>query len=158
MLQFMTEHDSGRARLPSMWLVCALIVLLTVGLVLPCELDIAMTPDSEFTTFSKGTWMLIAGAFWIFGCAAWLAAGRPQRPSLLLHRRHNPYPADGYGQAEALQRHPAAQAAASAAEPASQVGYMTVPRPLGPDDDDAFLLHLDQMIRDSRDDGAAGAY
>src|SRR5580700_11768100 len=40
MLHFMTEHVVRTARLPSMWLVCALIILLTVGFVLPCMLDI----------------------------------------------------------------------------------------------------------------------
>ncbi len=133
-----------------MWLACALIVLVTVGFVLPCMLDITMTPDSEFVTFTKGTWLIIAGAFWVFGAVAWLVAGRPRR--LLVRRRYNPYPAGGFGPAEALHRHPAARAAGGYAEPPGSVGFLTAPRPLGPDDDPEFLLELDRRIRDSRED------
>lgn len=135
-----------------MWLACALIILLTVGFVLPCMLDIAMTPDPEFLTLSKGTWLTIAGAFWVFGAIAWLVAGRPQR--LLTLHRSNPYPAGGYGPAESLHRHPAAQAASGYVEPGGSIGFLTTPRPVGPDDDPDFLLELDRLIRDSRtDDG-----
>ena len=38
-----------------MWLACALIILFSVGFVLPCMLDITTTPDSEFVLLSKGT-------------------------------------------------------------------------------------------------------
>jgi len=92
-----------------MWLACALIILFTVGFVLPCMLDITMTPDSEFTTFGKGTWLLLAGAFWVFGAGAWLLVGRPRRPGLMPWA--SPYPAGGFGPDEALRRHPAAQSA-----------------------------------------------
>lgn len=133
-----------------MWLACALIVLVTVGFVLPCMLDITMTPDSEFLTFSKGTWLMIAGAFWVFGATAWLMAGRPRR--LALHRS-NPYPAGGFDPAEALYRHPAARTAGGYAEPAGTIGFITGPQPLGPDDDPEFLLELDRRIRDNRAHG-----
>src|SRR6266436_1681417 len=104
MLHFILEHAVRPARLPFMWLACALIILLTVGFVLPCMLDITTTPDSEFATFTKGTWLLIAGAFWVFGAVAWLVVGRPQR--FTLFHRSSPYPAGGYGPADALMRHP----------------------------------------------------
>jgi hypothetical protein len=130
-----------------MWLACALIILFSVGFVLPCMLDITMTPDSEFTTFSKGTWLVIAGAFWIFGAGAWLLAGRPQR--LGIHRS-NPYPAGGFGPSEALLRHPATRAAAGYAEPFGPVGLVERP-PLGPDDDQDFLVELGRRIRESRE-------
>jgi hypothetical protein len=134
-----------------MWLACALIVLVTVGFVLPVMLDITMTPDSEFHTFSKGTWLMIAGAFWVFGATAWLVVGRPRR--LLALHRSNPYPPDGFGPAESLYRHPAARAAGGYAEPTGSIGFLTAPRPLGPDDDPEFLLELGRRIRDSRTDG-----
>jgi hypothetical protein len=133
-----------------MWLACALIILATVGFVLPCMLDITMTPDSEFTTLSKGTWLVIAGAFWIFGATAWLVAGRPRR--LGLHRSR-PYPPGSFGRAESLYRHPAARAAGGFAEQAGAVGFITGRRPLGPDDDPEFLLELDRRIREGREDG-----
>jgi len=137
-----------------MWLACALIILFSVGFVLPCMLDITTTPDSEFVTFSKGTWLLIAGAFWVFGAIAWLAVGRPQRPTFL--RRSNPYPAGGFGPAESLLRHPAAQAAAGYGELAGPVAFLAPPQPLGPDDDPDFLLELARRIREDRDGSLSG--
>jgi hypothetical protein len=132
-----------------MWLACALVILLTVGFVLPCMLDVTTTTDSEFMTFSKGTWLLIVGAFWVFGAVAWLTVGRPRR--LGFRRLASPYPAGGYGPAEALLRHPAAQAAGGNAEVAT-AGFITASRPLGPDDDDDFLLELGRRIREERDE------
>jgi hypothetical protein len=134
-----------------MWLACALIILATVGFVLPCMLDITMTPDSEFTTLTKGTWLMIAGAFWVFGATAWLVAGRPRR--LLGLHRSSPYPPGGFDRAESLYRHPATRTAGGYAEPAGAIGFMTVRRPLGPDDDPEFLLELDRRIREDREDG-----
>jgi hypothetical protein len=135
-----------------MWLACALIILASVGFVLPCMLDITMTPDSEFTTLSKGTWLIIAGAFWVFGAIAWLVAGRPRR--LGLHRS-SPYPPGGFDRAESLYRHPAARAAGGYAEPAGAVGFIVERRPFGPDDDPEFLLELDRRIREGREDGTS---
>ncbi|MBO0825819.1 MAG: hypothetical protein J2P27_18495 [Actinobacteria bacterium] len=134
-----------------MWLACALIILVTVGFVLPCMLDITMTPDSEFTTLTKGTWLMIAGAFWIFGATAWLVAGRPRR--LRRTRRYSHYPTGRIGPAQALHRHPAARSASGYADPAGAIGFMTGRRPIGPDDDPQFLLELDRRIRDDREDG-----
>jgi hypothetical protein len=133
-----------------MVLACALIILISVGYVLPCMLDIAITPESEFTTFSKGTWLLIAGAFWIFGATAWLVVGRPRRPSF--RHRMGVYPVGGFGPADAYRRHPAAQAAASYADSAGGVAFLAARRPVGPDDDPDFLLELDRRIRGNRED------
>jgi hypothetical protein len=113
-------------------------------------LDVTTTPDTEFMTFTKGTWLLIVGAFWVFGAVAWLVVGRPQRLSFL--RMTSPYPAGGYGPADALLRHPAAQAAGGYTEPVGGVGFVTARQPLGPDDDPDFLLELDRRIREARDE------
>jgi hypothetical protein len=132
-----------------MWLACALIVLFSVGFVLPCMLDVTTTPDSEFTTLSKGMWLMVVGAFWIFGAAAWLIVGRPQRLGVV--HRSSRYDA-GFGQAQAVLRHPATQAAAGYAEPGtwpSDTGGMT---PVGPDDDEDFLEELSRRIRKSGED------
>ncbi len=128
--------------------VCAVIILFSVGFVLPCMLDITMTPDSEFTTFGKGTWLVIAGAFWVFGGIAWLVVGRPRRLSF---HRSNPYARGGFGPAEALLRHPAAQAAGGYAEFSGPAGFAVTTRPLGPDDDEDFLVELGRRIRDERE-------
>jgi hypothetical protein len=132
-----------------MWLACALIVLFSVGFVLPCMLDITTTPDSEFTTMSKGMWLMVAGAFWVFGSAAWLIIGRPQRPSLY---RARPYGGAGFGATEALLRHPAAQAAGGYFDAGHWLANVGGPRPLGPDDDPDFLLELERRIRERRED------
>jgi hypothetical protein len=116
-------------------------------------LDIAITPDREFTTFSKGTWLLIAGAFWIFGGTAWLVAGRPQR--LSFRHRSSPYSAGGYGPAESLRRHPAAQSSAGYGELAGPLAFLVAPGPLGPDDDPDFLVELDRRIREDREGSLA---
>jgi hypothetical protein len=131
-----------------MWLACALIVLFSVGFVLPCMLDITTTPDSEFVVLSKGMWLLIVGAFWIFGAAAWLFVGRPQRPTLHRYGRYG----DGFGQAEALLRHPATQAAAGYAEAVNWQPAPAASRPLGPDDDPDFLEELHRRIHGPRDE------
>src|SRR5262245_33393595 len=130
-----------------MWLACALIVLFSVGLVLPCMLDITTTPDSEFVVLSKGMWLLITGAFWLFGAAAWLFVGRPQRPTLHRHGRYG----DGFGQAEALLRHPATQAAAGYPDAGNWVPGPAAKRPLGPDDDPDFLEELRRRIHGPHD-------
>jgi hypothetical protein len=112
-------------------------------------LDITTTPDSEFTTLSKGMWLMVAGAFWIFGATAWLLVGRPQRPSLHHYRgrRHG----DVFGAADALLRHPAAQTAVGHAEAGNWIGVATAC--IGPDDDDDFLAELGRRIREAREDG-----
>jgi hypothetical protein len=135
-----------------MWLACALIILFSVGFVVPVMLDITMTPDSEFTVLSKGMWLMIAGAFWIFGAAAWLLIGRPQRPQLL--HRSGRY-ADGLGPAQALLRHPAAQAAGGYGDPGDTGNWMAGligQSPVGPDDDEEFMEELDRRIRETRED------
>ena len=133
-----------------MLLACALIVLFSVGFVLPVMLDITTTPDSEFTVLSKGTWLMVAGAFWIFGATAWLLIGRPQRPGL----RHRPgrYPG-GFGPTEALLRHPAAQAAGGYPDMGAWLADGRLSGPVGPDDDEEFLAELQRRSRDTREDG-----
>jgi hypothetical protein len=131
-----------------MWLACALIVLFSVGFVLPCMLDISTTPDSEFDTLSKGMWMMLAGAFWIFGATAWLLVGRPQRPGMRYRGRYG----DGFGPAEALLRHPATQAAGGYADSGNWLASLSSPRPVGPDDDDDFLAELHRRIHGPLDD------
>jgi hypothetical protein len=131
-----------------MWLACALIILFSVGFVLPCMLDVMMTPDSEFTILSKRTWLLVVGAFSVLGAAAWLLAGRPRRAT---HRRRHPAHG-GIGPAQALLRHPATQAAGGYAD-VRWLADMGPGRPVGPDDDPDFLLELDRRIREIREEG-----
>jgi hypothetical protein len=133
-----------------MWLACALIILFSVGFVLPCMLDITTTPDSEFTVLGKGMWLMVVGAFWIFGAAAWLIVGRPQ--GLGLARRSGGYEGR-FGQAQAVLRHPATQAAGGYGEPGTWSGDITEVMPVGPDDDEDFLEELNRRIRETGEDG-----
>jgi len=110
-------------------------------------LDITTTPDSEFFVLSKGMWLLIAGAFWIFGAGAWLLVGRPQRPALHRYGRYG----DGVGPAEALLRHPATQAVAGYPEAGNWAANFGE-QPLGPDDDPDFLEELHRRIHGPLDD------
>ena len=110
-------------------------------------LDITTTPDTEFMTFGKGTWLLIVGAFWVFGAAAWLIVGRPQRPPFL--RRTQAH--GNFGPTEAFLRHPAAQGATGYGEPFSSLASLAAHQPVGPDDDPDFLLELERRIRELRE-------
>jgi hypothetical protein len=132
-----------------MLLAFALIILFSVGFVLPVMLDITTTPDSEFIVLSKGMWLMLAGAFWIFGAGAWLLVGRPRRPHL--RHRYGRY-GDGFGPAEALLRHPAAQAAGGYVDAANWPAADGALRPVGPDDDPDFLEELNRRIHGPLDD------
>ncbi len=59
-----------------MLLLVAVFALLTVGFVVPCVIDIVMTPTHHFDLPSKQTWLAVAVGFWAFGAAAWLLVGR----------------------------------------------------------------------------------
>src|SRR5260370_35762482 len=59
-----------------MLLLGVVFALLTVGLVVPCVIDIAMTPQHHFDLPSKLSWLIVVIGFWIFGASAWLLLGR----------------------------------------------------------------------------------
>jgi Phospholipase_D-nuclease N-terminal len=120
----------------------------------PCLLDAATSPPWAIRTLTKRSWLLIMIVFSVFGCAAWLVAGRPRR--LPLRPRPRRAAAGlGFSPAEALLRHPATRSMSmDRDDPLAEAiaGGDWRPGPVGPDDDDAFLLELQRRIRDSRDD------
>ncbi len=137
-----------------MLLAGVLFGLVTVGFVVPCLIDVAVTPAYDLRSFTKPTWALIIVCFSVFGAVAWVVAGRPDRRRVMLP----PYlaGAPSLGQQEALRRHPAGRALDPGFD--SRVGYATVRgaagevcRPLGPDDDLEFIEELSRRIRDLRD-------
>jgi hypothetical protein len=134
-----------------MLLACLIIALFTVGFVVPCVIDIATSPPWAIRTLSKGTWIAITVVFSVPGCAAWLVAGRPKR--IPLPRRGTPAGLT-IGPAEALRRHPAGRAMGLDLDMDGDydTDIWRRPRPLGPDDDQDFLMELERRIRDSRDD------
>jgi hypothetical protein len=130
-----------------MVLACVLFALVTVGIVIPCVIDAATSPPWAVRTLARRDWLLVIVVCSIFGCAAWLIAGRPRRAPL---RRAA---VGGIGPEEAFRRHPAGRALDpeiySALHP-DMVDYR--PGPVGPDDDPEFLMELERRIRESRDD------
>jgi hypothetical protein len=125
-----------------MVLACVLFALITVGIVIPCVIDAATSPPWAVRTLTRRDWLLVIVVCSIFGCAAWLLAGRPRRVPLARQRT----PVGGISPDEAYRRHPAGRAL----EP----DYADFrPRgPVGPDDDPEFLLELERRIRESRED------
>jgi len=137
-------------------LPAVLFALFTVGFCVPCLLDVARTPPYDFQGLTKGTWILMIAVFWIFGAAAWLLVGRPDRRRRApLIRRDAARPA-GFSQREALRRHPAGRAMElgfdSAADGADRWAPARPTRLTGPDDDPEFLLELGRRIREARED------
>jgi len=134
-----------------MLLLCVIFALLTVGLVVPCVIDIAMTPRHHFDLPSKQIWLIVAIAFWVFGAAAWLLVGRRD---VRMHQlwddvTGNWVPASGQ------RSHPAGRGAAAdypfASARRGRQAAMARMRFIAPDDNPEFLLELDRRIRDWRD-------
>jgi Phospholipase_D-nuclease N-terminal len=136
-----------------MLLAGVLFGLVTVGFVVPCLIDVAVTPAYDLRSLTKSTWVLIIVCFSVFGAVAWLAAGRPDWRRRATLARYLEAPS--ISQQEALRRHPAGRAMdpsidARLGHPALQAGE--IPRPMGPDDDPEFLQELARRIRDADND------
>jgi len=143
-----------------------LLALVGVAFWLYCLIDLLLTPSENCRYLPKLTWVIVVALVFGFGGVAWLLLGRPKgsgsawRDALWLPRRaprrggRPPWVrgrsrwgrgfrrSAGYGQPrvsrmdDARNRHPAGRA-----------------RPLGPDDDPAFLRHLDDLLRGNQDIG-----
>ena len=138
-----------------MVLACLIFALFTVGFVVPCVIDIMTTPPWMIRHLSQGTWLLIAIALSVFGCAAWLIIGRPRhrtRRLPLLPRGATAGTAGMIGPAEALRRHPAGRAMATDLDTREDDLRESQTRHMGPDDDPEFLLELERRIRESDGD------
>jgi hypothetical protein len=138
-----------------MLLALVLFGLVTVGFVVPCLIDVAVTPQVEMRRLTKPTWVLLIVFFSAFGATAWLALGRPDRRGRMLPDYLD---APFLGPQEALRRHPAGRgmdtgfggASGMAAHPASSARI----RPMGPDDDPEFLEELARRIDRGRGAGS----
>lgn len=136
-----------------MLLAGVLFGLVTVGFVVPCLIDVAVTPASDLRSLTKSGWVLIMVFFSVFGATAWLVCGRPdwRRRSMLPRYLEG---APSIGQQEALRRHPAGRswdpADARLGQPFIQASE--IQRPMGPDDDLEFLEELSRRIRDADND------
>ena len=138
-----------------MLLAVVLFGLVTVGFVVPCLIDVAVTPPFEVRRLPKSTWVLLIVFFSAFGAIAWLALGRPDRRGLMIPRYLEDAPF--FGPQDALRRHPAARGMdAGLGGPsglATHAASAAPARPLGPDDDDEFLQELARRIARGREAG-----
>jgi Phospholipase_D-nuclease N-terminal len=133
-----------------MFLVGALFALVTIGLVVPCLIDVAVAQDHEVRGLAKPWWVLILVFLPVLGVAAWLLFGRPWRHGRARpHRSYPDYP-PYLGPEDALRRHPAGQATERGFDVAPgravRAGAVSA-RPVGPDDDPEFLEELARRIR-----------
>jgi hypothetical protein len=143
----------------SMLVLGALFALVTIGFVVPCAIDVAMTPSRLFDVPTKQTWLIVAVGFWAFGAAAWLIFGRRE----IRMRAACDELAQSWGAPGASDR----QGPGLWSPPRHQAGLShrpalgRRPRPMAtisthfvaPDDNPEFLLKLDRIIRDQRDEG-----
>lgn len=135
-----------------MLLALVLFGLVTVGFVVPCLIDVAVTPPGELRRLTKPAWVLLIVFFSAFGATAWLLVGRPDRRGRMLPRHMEDAPL--FGPQDALRRHPAGRGmdtgiggpSGRAAHPASAA----TARPMGPDDDAEFLEELARRIERGR--------
>ena len=92
-------------------------LLIEIGLLIFCLIDAIQTPADETRNLSKGWWILLILFFPIIGGIAWLVAGRPART----HRSNQWRMGGGFPE------------------------YERPRRPVGPDDDPAFLSEMRQV-------------
>jgi hypothetical protein len=135
-----------------MLVVGVLFGLVTVGFVIPCLIDVAVTPAGELRSLTKPAWVLMIVFFSAIGAAAWLVAGRPDRYGRPILPRYLAGAPSG-AQQDALRRHPAGRAMdplieAAWADPADVLASEV---PIGPDDDPEFLDELARRIRQARE-------
>ena len=138
-----------------MFLLGVLFGLVTVGLVVPCLIDVAVTPDREVRHLTKPWWVLLLVFLSAIGAAAWLVAGRPRRRTWAHWSRvaDSPY----FSPQDAIRRHPAGRAMDGdyefAAGRAVRAGAISA-QPKGPDDDPDFLEELARRIHGSDQAGS----
>ncbi len=135
-----------------MLVVSVLFGLVTVGFVIPCLIDVAVTPAGELRSLTKPAWVLMIVFLSAIGAAAWLMAGRPDRGGRTIIPRYLAG-SPSFAQQDALRRHPAGRAMdplieAAWADPADVLASEV---PIGPDDDPEFLDELARRIRQARE-------
>ena len=134
-----------------MLLPAVLFGLVTVGFVVPCLIDVAVTPRFGLRRLTKPTWILLIVFFSVFGAAAWLVLGRPDRRGPMFPRYLEDAPF--FGPQDALRRHPAGRGFGGPSGLAAHPASAAPARPLGPDDDPEFLEELARRIARGRGAG-----
>jgi hypothetical protein len=131
-----------------MLLLGVVFALLTVGLVVPCVIDIAMTPQHHFDLPSKQSWLIVVIGFWIFGAAAWLLLGRRD---VRMHRLWDDVTASWVPARGLRDAHPANRGGRSdypfgSARRGRQAAMASM-RFIAPDDNPEFLVELERRIQ-----------
>lgn len=130
-----------------MFLVGALFGLVTLGVVVPCLIDVAVAPDHEVRGLAKQWWVLLLVFGSVLGAAAWLVAGRPRSHARARMHWFGAEGMSGLRVQDALRRHPAGQSAENGASLSPHPVRAGIPvRPVGPDDDPEFLEELSRRI------------
>ena len=104
-----------------MLLLRGLPLLIELGLLVYCLIDVIQTPEIDMRNLNKFTWILLIIFIPVIGGIAWLVAGRPQQP-----KRRVPWPST------------------------ATAGFPEYERPRGPDDDQRFLNELRQVDDEQR--------
>jgi hypothetical protein len=126
--------------------------LLTVGLVVPCVIDIATTPQQHFDLPTRKNWLIVVIAFWVFGAAAWLLLGRRE---VRMHRLWDDVTGSWVPAREADRVHPSVASRPDYPFGPARRGRqaeMAAVRFVAPDDNEEFLLELDRRIRQWREE------
>ena len=138
-----------------MLLVGVLFGLVTVGFVVPCLIDVAVTPRYDLRSLTKPAWAAIIVFLSVFGATAWLVAGRPDRRSRIAFPGHLAGRAvvQPAGRAQAAPGGPGHGSGHRSLRPGHAVPATEAARPpMGPDDDEEFLQELTRRIRDALED------
>lgn len=131
-----------------MLLLGVVFALLTVGLVVPCVIDVATTPQHHFDLPSKQSWLIVVIGFWIFGAAAWLLLGRRD---VRMHRLWDDVTGSWVPARGPQNGHPANRAARAdypfGSTRRGRQAAMASMRFIAPDDNPEFLLEIDRRIQ-----------
>lgn len=142
-----------------MVLTGVLLALVGVAFWLYCLIDLLLTPSENCRYLPKLTWVVVVAVALGLGAIAWLLFGRPAAPAAARRSagrgaRRAPRRAgwvsrvSAHGPRHRANRHRHGHVAranrmddARSRHPAGRA------RPVGPDDDPAFLRHLEDLIR-----------
>jgi uncharacterized membrane protein len=130
-----------------MLLLGVAFALLTVGLVVPCVIDIATTPRHLFDLPTKQNWLIVVIGFWVFGAAAWLILGRRE---VRTRRLWDDVTGSWVPAYESDRLHPSRSVMGDLGfghSRRSRQAAMAHVRFVAPDDNPEFLLELDRKIR-----------
>jgi len=130
-----------------MLILGVVFALVTIGLVVPCLIDIVLTPRHHFDLPSKQSWLIVVIGFWVFGAAAWLLLGRRD---VRMHRLWDDMSGGWDPGDDADHGHPAVRLVRPASPFSSRRGRAAAVAPvrfIAPDDNPEFLLELDRRIR-----------